>query len=234
MDFEEMDFEEMKQRLLPLDTACVCDANKTLRVNDPTINELRVLDPAVRPIRPGLKLVGRAHTVTCHEDFLTIIKAIRDAEPDEVLVIDAQDSRKAVAGELFPTEAVRKGLAGIVIDGPCRDTETIRTLDIPYYARSIIPIAGTTSKIFETQIPITCGGVTVYPGDILFGDDDGIVVGTIPELSELIPIAEDIQRKEELILEKMEKGVSLLDMLNFEEHYAAVNAGKESALKFTV
>ena len=229
-----MNFEEIKRRLLVLDTACVCDANKALRIADPTVKELRVIDPAIRPIRTGLKLVGRAHTVTCHEDFLTVIKGLRDAEPGEVLVIDTQGSRRAVAGELFPTEAARKNLAGIVIDGSCRDTKTIRTLDVPYYARSIIPIAGTTSKIFETQIPITCGGVIVNPGDIIFGDDDGIVVATTAQLSELIAIAEDIQKKEDLLLKKMAEGVSLLDMLNFDDHYASVSAGKASKLEFTV
>ena len=229
-----MNFDEIKRRLLSLDTACVCDGNKALRAADPAVKELRVVDPAIRPIRTGLKLVGRAHTVTCHEDFLTVIKGLRDAEPGEALVIDTQTSRRAVAGELFPTEASRKGLAGIVIDGPCRDTKTIRTLEVPYYARSVNPIAGTTSKIFETQIPITCGGVIVNPGDIIFGDDDGLVVGTIDELSAAIPVAEEIQRREEQMLQQMAAGVSLFEMLNFEEHWEAVRTGQESKLEFTV
>lgn len=219
-----MNFEEMKRRLSALDTACVCDANK----------ELRVLDPAIRPITTGLKLIGRAHTVTCHEDFLTVIKALRDAERDEVLVIDSQRSRRALTGELFPTEALRKHLAGIVIDGPCRDTAKIRALPIPYYARSIHCIAGTSSKIFETQIPIICGGVTVRPGDILFGDDDGVIVATSDELAKAIPIAEQIQKKEDVLLARMENGASLFDMLNFQDHYAKLSAGKESTLEFLV
>ena len=74
----------------------------------------------------------------------------------------------------------------------------------------------------------------MHPGDILFGDDDGVVVATTAELSEAIPIAEDIQKKEGLLLTKMEKGVSLLDMLNFEEHSVKVDAGKKSELKFIV
>ena len=76
-----MNFEDIKGRLWALDTACVCDGNKAGRAVDPTIPELRVIDPAIRPVRTGLKLVGRAHTVTCHEDFLTVIKGLRDAEP---------------------------------------------------------------------------------------------------------------------------------------------------------
>jgi len=219
-----MNFNDLKERLLALDTPCICDANKNLRV----------IDPAIRPIRSGLQMVGRAHTVRCHEDFLTVIKALRDAAPDEVIVVDSQDSRLALAGELFPTEAMRKGLGGIVIDGACRDTAAIGRMDIPYYARSVNCVAGTASKIFETQIPITCGGVPVNPGDILFGDDDGVVVATGDELAAILDTAEEVQRKEHRLLAQMNKGASLLDMLNFEEHCANVQAGKESKLVFLV
>lgn len=217
-----MDFNEIKQRLSVLDTACVSDANK----------ELRVIDPAIRPIRRGLKLIGRAHTVSCHEDFLMVIKALKDAEEGEVIVIDSQGSKRALAGEMFPTEAMRKHLAGIVIDGPCRDTASIRRMDIPYYARSVNCRAGTTKNIFKTQISINCGGVTVDPGDIIFGDDDGLIVATIDELTNVIELAEEIQKKEERLLEGMASGVSLLEMMNFDDHYEKLSKGESSTLKF--
>ena len=222
-----MTFDKLKQRLLALDTPCICDADKARQT-------LRLVDPAIRPIQTGLKLIGRAHTVRCHEDFLTVIKALRDAEPGEVIVIDSQGSQRALTGGLFPTEAKRKGLAGIVIDGPCRDTAAIRRLDIPYYARSVNCMAGTTNRIFETQVAIECGGVTVNPGDVLFGDDDGLIVGTLDELSQLIVAAEDIKRKEQRLVERMTEGVSLLDMLNFDEHERNVREGRDSRLQFLV
>ncbi len=217
-----MEFNEIKQRLSALDTACVSDANK----------ELRVIDPAIRPIRTGLKLIGRAHTVSCHEDFLVVIKALKDAEEGEVIVIDSQGSERALAGEMFPTEAMRKHLAGIVIDGPCRDTAAIRRMEIPYYARSVNCRAGTTKTIFKTQIPINCGGVTVDPGDVIFGDDDGLIVAAIDELSNVIEAAEEIQKKEGRLLEGMASGVSLLEMMNFDDHYKKLSKGESSTLKF--
>ena len=223
-----MNLDRLTCRLSVLDTACVCDADKALHVG------LRVLDPSIRPIRRGLKMVGSAHTVTCRDDFLTVIKSLRDAEPGEVIVIDSQQSHKAVTGELFPTEAMRKGLAGIVNDGPCRDTAAIRGMPFPYYARSVCCVPGTADRLFETQIPVTCGGVTVHPGDILFGDDDGVIVATADELESLIPLAEEIQQKESRLLERMARGESLMNLLNFDEHCARVRDGKQSKLEFRV
>jgi len=223
-----MSSDKMIEKLRKLDTACLCDADKALSLG------LRVMSSDLRPIRHGLKLVGRAHTVRCHEDFLTVIKALRDAQAGEVIVIDSQNSTRALTGELFPTEAMRKGLAGIVNDGPCRDTAIVRQMEIPYYVRSVCCVPGRTNKLFETQIPIICGGVTVHPGELVVGDDDGLLVGTDDEFSQLIPIAEEVQRKEDVLLERMSQGTSLLDMLNFDEHCANVAQGKESRLEFRV
>lgn len=217
-----MDFAEIRSRLAALDTACLADADKTIRA----------LDPAIRPIRTDLKLVGRAHTVTCRDDFLGVIRALQQAEPGDVLVVDGQGGSKALAGELFATECARKGLAGLVIDGGVRDTATLRTLDLPVYARFVHPVSGTAARIAKTQTTIRCGGATVAPGDIVFGDADGVIVATASQFARLIPTAEDIQRIEARALAAMHAGTSLLDLLTFDDHYAATAAGRPSRLAF--
>ena len=216
------------EKLRQLDTACLCDAEKRLGLG------LRVMSPALRPICAGLTMVGRAHTVRCHNDFLTVIKALRDAEAGEVIVIDSQESTRALTGELFPTEAKRKGLAGIVNDGPCRDTAVVREMEFPYYARLVCCVPGFTNELFETQVSITCGGVTVDPGDWVVGDDDGLLVGTEKEFLQLIPVAQEVQEKEGQLLKRMSAGTSLLEMVNFEEHSAAIKAGRKSQFEFRI
>ena len=219
-----MDFKILKERFGRLDTACVCDANK----------RLRVMEPGIRPMNQGLKMVGIARTVHCKGDFLTVIKAISEAKEDEVLVIDVEGDRIAVAGELFTMEAKRKKLSGIIMDGGFRDVMPARKVNFPVYARYITPKAGTSSKISSTQVEVKCGGVSVLPGDIVFGDDDGIVVMSEEEVAEILDAAEGIQQKEEKVFRKMKEGVSLLEMLNFSEHYEKIRKGEESKLTFII
>ena len=88
--------------------------------------------------------------------------------------------------------------------------------------------------MFETGIPVSCGGVVVRTGDVIFGDQDGVIVGSQHHISELIPVAEAIQAKEDEALARLARGETLLDMLNFDDHREKVRAGHVSSLKFTI
>ncbi|MBQ16616.1 MAG: dimethylmenaquinone methyltransferase [Planctomycetaceae bacterium] len=221
-----MEPESLLARLAPLDTPAICDAEKSLSLG------LGIVDPSIRPLVTGLKMVGRAHTVRCHNDFLAVLHGLQQAKTGDVLVIDSQNSDLAVSGSLFPTEALRKGLAGIINDGPCRDTAVVRTLGLPYYARSVHCRAGSTTTLGETGIPVHCGGVTVHPGDIVFGDDDGIVIASASLMAELLPVAERIQDTERQLVDQMAAGRSLTDMMNLDEHLQALAEGHDTTLSF--
>ncbi len=214
-----MNLTELITRLRGVDPAAIADADKSIRV----------IAPEIRPVRLGLTLLGPAYTVRCTNDFFAIIAALDDARPGDVLVVDTQGSTCAVVGELFSLEAARMGLGGIVIDGACRDVSTIRTLDLPVYARSITPVSGTVNTLGERQVAITCGGVAVNPGDILFGDDDGIIVATAAELEQLLAAAEGIKQTENAVIECLQAGQSLLSVLNHREHAERLAAGDASS-----
>ena len=177
-------------------------------------------------------MVGWALTVDAHDDLMPMLAGLHQAGPGDVLVVVGHD-RHAVAGELFATEALRRGVAGIVIDGRCRDSRTLARLDLPVYARGVAPTACPARAMPVTQVPITIGDVEVRPGDLVLGDDDGVVVASADELAEVLDGAEAIQRREELLQSAIAAGTSLFDRLNYDEHLAALEAGRDSRLAFS-
>lgn len=211
------------ERLTRVDTSSLVDAERSLRV----------LPGALRPIRAGAQLTGRALTVDARGDLMSVIAGLQQAGPGDVLVVSAGSSDHAVAGELFATEAIRRGLAGIVIDGLCRDSRTLATLDLAVYARGVAPSAFGAQGVPVVQVPVTIGAVEVRPGDLVRGDDDGLVVGTEEEFLAALVGAEEIQRREESLRARIEAGESLFDHLDFDRHVAALRAGEASRLNFS-
>ena len=143
--------------------------------------DLRVLPATLRPVRPGARLVGRALTVDAREDLMSVLAGLQRSGPGDVLVVMGNDEH-AVAGELFATEALRRGVAGIVIDGLCRDSPRLVELDLPVYARGVAPTACPAQAVPVVQVPVTIGTVEVRPGDLVLGDDDGLVVAGEEEI----------------------------------------------------
>lgn len=193
---------------------------------------LRVLPRALRPVRPGTRLAGRALTVDAHDDLMPMMAGLQQAGPGDVLVVLGNDEH-AVAGELFATEALRRGVAGIVIDGLCRDSPRLAELDLPVYARGVAPSACPARALPVVQVPLTIGGVEVRPGDLVLGDDDGLVVGGADEIEAVLDAAEAIERREQALRAAIEGGASLFDSVNYDEHLAAIEAGRDSRLAFS-
>jgi regulator of RNase E activity RraA len=142
----------------------------------------------VWPIRPHLpRLVGLAYTmrfIPAREDKAgrpaagpLQQQAMEGCPPDHVLVVDARgDARAASAGDIYCGRLKARGCAGIVTDGGLRDTDGIaRTGLVAYHRRPSSPPSGIVHQPIDIGLPIACGGVAVYPGDVVVGDGDGIV-----------------------------------------------------------
>ena len=194
---------------------------------------LRVLPLAIRPIVPGRVAVGRVVTARANRDLMSVIEGLRSAGAGEVLVVDAGDHERAVAGELFATEALRRGLAALVVHGRVRDTATLARLDLPVFASGVAPNAYAAIARPEVGVELSLDGIVVRPGDVLVGDDDGLIVGSEEQFAGAIDAAEAIQTREEGLQWAIAGGASLLAATNYDAHVAAVRAGSPSTLAFS-
>ena len=213
--------DNLLERLQSVDTTTLSDSGK----------QLRVMDARLRPLRTGLKLVGRAITVAADDDLMPVLDGLARAGTGDVLVVEG-GSERALAGELFGNEAVRRGMAGIVIDGFCRDTNQLRELPLPFYARGFRPLAAGAKAVPGEPGPVRCGGVDVAPGDVLVGDDESNRVGSPEELAALLDAAEALQATEASMLASIQAGDSLFARLDYEKHLARLRAGEDSNLRF--
>jgi regulator of RNase E activity RraA len=103
---------------------------------------------------------------------------------------------------------------------------------MPFYSRGVTPKAPAAVKVPEIQVTLRIGDVAVHPGDILVGDDDGIIVGTVADFEAIVDAAEAIQTREKALRISIENGHSLFDTLNFTEHRDRLIAGLDSKLTF--
>jgi 4-hydroxy-4-methyl-2-oxoglutarate aldolase len=214
----------MIERVLQIEVSALCDADKGLPV----------VDPAIRAMVPDVRMAGPALTVVAPDDHLPMFSALEAASAGDVLVVVNAGGRRAVCGELFATEAKRRGLAGIVIDGLCRDVAGLRRLGLPVFARGTVPASGSTVSRSPLRQRLRCGGVDVAPGDIVFGDDDGLVIAAPDRIAAALEGGEAIARAERAMLAAMAEGRPLHDLTNYAEHVARLDDEGESRLEFRV
>jgi 4-hydroxy-4-methyl-2-oxoglutarate aldolase len=197
---------------------------------------LRILPSALRPVAPGRRVVGRVVgrvvTARANRDLMSVIHALRDSGPGDVLVVDAGGDDRAVAGELFCTEAQRRGLAGLVILGRSRDTATVARLSMPVWSTGFAPNAYPAVSLPVTGVDLSLEGVVVRPGDLLVGDDDGLVVGSEEELAAAVGAAEAIEGRERRLQAQILAGASLFDAMSYDDHLDALREGRPGGLAF--
>lgn len=182
----------------------------------------------VHPLRPkGRNMVGPAYTlryIPAREDLNGIDvfrnpehpqrKAVEDCPPGAVLVMDSRkDPRAASAGDILVTRLQLRGVAGVVTDGGFRDAMKIAELEIPaYHNRPSSPTNLTRHQALDLNVPIGCGDVAVFPGDILVGDDDSVIVIPAHLAAEIAEEATEMTAYEDFVAERVKAGETIIGL----------------------
>jgi regulator of RNase E activity RraA len=171
---------------------------------DDCMNRTAAADSAIRPMNKA-SLLGTAFTVKVPQgDNLMFHKAMDLAKPGDVIVIDAGGStERAIFGELMINYCKLCGLAGVIVDGAIRDSDTISQMDFPVYARAVTPDGPYKNGPGEIGGVISFGGRLVYPGDIVIGDADGVLFIRPEDAEDLAEQAKSVVSKESVIMETM-------------------------------
>jgi regulator of RNase E activity RraA len=141
-------------------------------------SRMGLMHAAIRPVTPGLRLAGTVLPIQTREgDNLAIHRALDDARPGDVLVINANsDTNRACFGDILGELCIARGIAGVVIDGATRDVAELQAMGLPTFARGISPAGPFKYGPGTIGAPVACGNVVCHPGDAIIGDSDGLVV----------------------------------------------------------
>ena len=173
------------------------------------IGRTAAMDARIKSLVHGMKIVGPALTVRVPPtDNLMIHKALTLIKPGDVLVIEGGGNHSwALLGFLMVSTAQKLGVAGIVADGCVRDAEEIRKSGFPVFSAGLSPNGPFKEGPGEINFPISCGGQVVRPGDIIIGDDDGVVVLKQELAKSVIEEVEKIIQREDKRLKEIEAGM---------------------------
>ncbi len=210
-----------REKLRTVSTATLCTALFKRGLKNQFIQD-------VRPLNPNLpNMVGEAFTlryIPAREDLnpITVFqnrahpqrKAVEDCPPGSVLVMDSRkDARAASAGGILVSRLMMRGVAGVVTDGGFRDSPEIAQLKMPaYHHRPSAPTNLTLHQALDINMPIGCGDVAVFPGDIMVGDGEGVIVIPAHIADEVADEAVEMTVFEDFVIEQVLKGSSILGL----------------------
>jgi len=211
----------LRDALKTVSTATLCTALFKRGLRNQFIQDVRPLNPAAGT------MVGEAFTlryIPAREDLnpITVFQnpnhpqrqAIEQCPPGAVLVIDSRkDARAASAGSILVTRLMQRGGAGIVTDGGFRDSPEIAQMPMPaYHQRPSAPTNLTLHQALEFNVPIGCGDVAVFPGDVIVGDAEGVVVIPREMAQEIAAEAVEMTAFEDFVTEQVRGGRSIIGL----------------------
>ena len=183
------------------------------------------LDSGMKPIDASMRVAGPAFTVDARPaDNLMLHYAMLKARPGDVLVVDAKGFLEAgVWGDVFTEQAMKMGLAGLVINGAVRDAGAIIAAGFPVFARGL-SIKGTGKhQPGRINVPVVIGDVQIQPGDIVIGDQDGLVVVARAGADAVLAAGRAREQKETAYREQIRNGATTVDLLDLAETLQRLN-----------
>lgn len=169
------------------------------------------LDVAIKPLQPGMRFCGPAVTAFCGPMDNLAAMAVLDfvAKGDVIVIATTGDTTAATIGDLWAFWAKRIGVAAIVCDGLVRDLPGLLKVGIPVFARGVKPNSSFKHGPGEINLGVSCGGVTINPGDIVVGDQDGVVAVPLARAEQVAKQLEEVARKEADAEERIRRGEKL-------------------------
>lgn len=212
-----MDFAELSDKLKMASTATLTSVLRNKGLHNTFMHN-------VVPLESDARMVGRAFTlryIPAREDLDEVpLDNLKDVQrigieqigAGDVLVIDARgDTRAGTMGSILAARIQVRGCTGVVTDGAYRDSPTIAASGLPAYAAAMNAHTNkTVHHPSEIQVPIACGGVAVFPGDLIVGDQEGVVVIPAHLAVAVAAEAEEMEQKERFIMEKIRSGASIV------------------------
>jgi regulator of RNase E activity RraA len=181
----------------------------------------QAMEERLRPLAPDMRLIGRAHTVLTAdvyerpaEPYRLEIESVDALKPGDVMVASTNHSRRTCFwGELLSTAAVARGATGCAIDGHTRDALRIMEMGFPVFTTGFRPVdSSSRSQVVAYGCPVEVGGVIVHPGDIIFGDFDGIVVIPPDKLETVVTAAHKKVTSENSSRDMLRQGATLREV----------------------
>jgi 4-hydroxy-4-methyl-2-oxoglutarate aldolase len=187
------------------------------------------VDPRIKPLRRGIRLLGPAFTVECHpKDNLMLHKALQIAEEGDVLVAATQGYPDAgYWGGLMATSALARQLGGLAIDGCVRDSTEILEMGFPVFCRGTCMRGTVKRTLGSVNHPIIFGEVVVKPGDLVLGDDDGLVIVDRKEIESVLKAARERVAKEVKKASELAKGVSSVELNKLDKVFESLGLVEE-------
>lgn len=199
-------------------------------INESMPNRDGALNSRIKAVWPEMRMCGAALTVQCGiGDNVMLHKAISMAGPGDVLLVTNGDFDEGggMFGGMMAASLKAKGAAGLVIEGACRDTVLIKELGFPVFSRNVCIKATTKMCSGRINHPIVIGGVRVCPGDLVFGDNDGVVVVPREMAQSVLEVAEQREIREAAMLKKIQNGeMTTFDL--FRENYIKLQLREEA------